>query len=672
MTEQPACESVTHVVVFQPSGRQGRVTHGSTLLDAARELGVDVDSVCGGRQTCGKCKLLVQTGTFAKPGISSDLAHLTPPDATETAYSQRHAAAWALNARLSCAACVLGDVLVDVPPESTRHKQIVGKDARDIAVNVESPLRQVFVEVQPHVLGERDGDWERLQQALAHEWRLHDLRIDLPALRTLSAALRAGKHKVTVTLANGQEVLDIRAGFHDALYGLAVDIGSTSIAAHLCDLRNGVIRATASAMNPQISYGEDLMSRVSYAMMHSDGLAKMNAAVIGALNSLATEAAAKAGIAPEDIFDVVLVGNTVMHHILLGIDPVDLGAAPFTLSTHAALDLKARDLGLRINPAASVHIPALEAGHVGADNVAVLVAETPENLDALTLLIDVGTNAEIVLGNRAGLWSCSSPTGPAFEGAQIAHGQRAAPGAIERVRIDRDTGIPRFKVIGDTRWSDEGEFKATGICGSGIIEVVAELFLAGLLLPDGRFRSEPPHPLLKFEGPKGAYILVGADRSTSGRAITVTQDDVRNIQLAKAALYAGCKLLMRQCGVKSVDAIVLAGAFGSYIDPLHAMTLGLIPDCPLEHVRAVGNAAGDGARILLLNKTRRAEAMRLARAVNYIETAIDPNFQDAFVGAMHLPHMSDEFPNLERHVTLPKRPVAADRVSRRERRRAGS
>jgi uncharacterized 2Fe-2S/4Fe-4S cluster protein (DUF4445 family) len=664
--------SESHLVVFQPSGRQGRIAAGTSLLEAARVLGVDVDSVCGGRQTCGKCKLLVEDGAFAQYGIASAAAHLSAPGIDELDYARRHTAKWSPTARLSCAACISGDVLVSVPPESTRRKQVVSKQARDIAIEIDPLLRQVYVAVEPHALGARDGDWERLQQALQREWGypLGALRIDLPALRMITAALRTGKHNVTVTIWNDSDVIDIRAGFHEGLYGLAVDVGSTTIAAHLCDLSSGAVLATASVMNPQVTYGEDLMSRVSYAMMHADGLRKMHDAIINGLNTLFAEAAHKAGVPLDALYDVVLVGNSVMHHIVLGIDPVELGAAPFTLSTHAALDLKARDLGLVLAPGAQVHLLALEAGHVGADNLAVLLAEAPERADAMSLIIDVGTNAEIVLGNKDGLWSCSSPTGPAFEGAQITHGQRAAPGAIERVRIDRETGLPRFKLIGDAVWSDgprDAHVQATGICGSGIIEVIAELFLAGLVLPDGRMRSDPPHPRLRFHGAKGEYVLATPEQSATGKAITVTQDDVRNIQLGKAALYAGCKLLMKHSGVSAPDRIVLAGAFGTFIDPQHAMVLGLIPDCDLSKVSAVGNAAGDGARIALLNKQRRRESAQLARSVHYIETAIDPDFQDAFVAAMHLPHMRDAFPNLSTVVELPVH-AAATRANRRERR----
>jgi uncharacterized 2Fe-2S/4Fe-4S cluster protein (DUF4445 family) len=681
----------THLVIFQPSGRQGQIADGTTLLDAARQLGVDVDSICGGRQTCGKCKVLLETGAFAKHAIESAAAHATAAGAEEREYFTQRGWGGPNGARLSCAACVVGDLLVTVPPESQSHKQIIRKSASERVIAIDPVLRQVFVEVEPHRLGERQGDWERLQDALRREWALDELRIDLQALRLLGPALKAGKQRVTVVVWNAAEVIDVRAGYHEGLYGLAVDVGSTTVAAHLCDLHTGAVLATEAMMNPQVTFGEDLMSRVSYVMMHDDGLQKMHAAIIAGLNKLAGLAAHAAGLRARDIHELVVVGNTVMHHILLGLDPTDLGGAPFTLASHAPIDIKARELGLKLHPGANVHFMPLEAGHVGSDNVGVLVAEAPDQQDAIMLVIDVGTNAEILLGNRERLLSCSSPTGPAFEGAQIAHGQRAAPGAIERVRIDRATGVPRFKVIGKDAWSDAlppDEIGATGICGSGIIEAVAELFMAGMLRADGRFApgvgsweledggSSPnpqlptPNSRLRWNGAKAEYILATADQTATGREIVVTQDDVRNIQLAKGALYAGCKLLMRRRGVAQVDKIVLAGAFGNYIDPLHGMVLGLFPDCALDQVYAVGNAAGDGARIVLLSKARRAEAVLAARRVEYVETAIDPAFQDEFVGAMHLPHMTDAFPHLDVLNILPARgAVAEDDRARRRRER---
>jgi len=545
-----------------------------------------------------------------------------------------------------------------------------------IAVN--PAVRQVYVVVDTAELGEHRGDWGRLQDGLAAQWQLSTLTIDLLALRKLQAVLRKGKWKVTVILWQEREVIDILPGYHEGIYGLAVDIGSTTIAAHLCDLRTGAILATEVAMNPQVAYGEDLMSRVSYAMMHKDGLEKMHTAVLETLNKLAARAARAAGLQARDIHEAVFVGNTTMIHILLGINPQELGGAPFALANREAMDMKARELGLRLHKSAYVHVLPAEAGHVGADNVAVLLAEEPHHQDKMTLTVDVGTNAEIVLGNREQLYSASSPTGPAFEGAQISYGMRAAPGAIERVRIDPQTKIARFRVIGEERWSDKWQIGAdtlpeeqpnhlaAGICGSGIIEVVAELFVVGALAPDGRFNPTfAEHPHFQWHGRKGAYILATSEQTTTGEPILVTQADVRNIQLAKAALYAGCKLLMNRAAVQQVDRIVLAGAFGSYIDPQYAMILGLIPDCELSRVTAVGNAAGDGARIALLNKEKRLEAQEIARSVTYIETAVDPEFQNEFVAAIHLPHANDAFPHLKG--LLP--PVTAVVNEKRKRRR---
>ncbi len=645
------------LVIFMPAGRRGRVTPGQSLLDAARQVGVEIESICGGRLTCGKCKVVVEHGRFPKHAITSTADHLTPPGDEEVALLARMGVNG--DGRLACAACVTGDVLVFVPDESRAHKQVIRKSATERVIEVNPAVRQVYVEVDEAELGEHRGDWGRLQAALARQWQLTELTIDLLALRKLQERLRAGKWKVTVILWQEREVIDVLPGYHEGIVGLAVDIGSTTIAGHLCDLRTGAILATESTMNPQVVYGEDLMSRVSYAMTHKDGLEKMHTAVIETLNKLAARAAKETGLQSRDIHEMVVVGNTTMMHIFLGINPQELGGAPFALANREAMDVKARELGLRLHPAANVHILPAEAGHVGADNVAVLLAEEPYNQDEMMLIVDVGTNAEIVLGNRERLFSASSPTGPAFEGAQISYGMRAAPGAIERVRIDPETKIARFRVIGEARWSDAwpvGEAAleaqpahlAAGICGSGIIEAVAELFVVGILMPDGRFNPTlEHHPRMQWHGRKGAYILATAEQSANGQPILVTQDDVRNIQLAKAALYAGCKLLMGRAGVERVDRILLAGAFGSYIDPQYAMILGLIPDCDLARVTAVGNAAGDGARIALLNREKRLEGQRVAKEVTYLETAVHPNFQDEFVAALHLPHARDPFPHLQ-------------------------
>jgi uncharacterized 2Fe-2S/4Fe-4S cluster protein (DUF4445 family) len=647
-----------HTLILMPSGRRGKIEAGTTLLDAAQSLGVEIESICGGRQTCVKCLVKIEQGEFDKHGIRSTEGHASPISEVERQLLDETGHP---DLRLACAACIQGDLLVSVPEESRAQKQMIRKSATDRLIEVKPTVRQVYIEVERAELGKHRGDWGRVQDALADQWELPDLSIDLHVLRKLQKALRKGKWTLTVTIWNNERVIDVQPGYDEGAYGLAVDVGSTTIACYLCDLRTGELLATEAMMNPQVSYGEDLMSRISYTVNRPDGLGKLHGAVIDAINKLANEAARAAGVARRSIYEIVLVGNTTMTHILLGISPEEIGHSPFALANRSAMDFNARDLGLRLNPTANAHILPAEAGHVGADNVGVLLAEEPYLEDKIILTIDVGTNAEIVLSSPEWMYSASSPTGPAFEGGQISSGMRAAPGAIERVRIDPDTLEPRFRVVGEGRWSDEWQLDAdadteqqprhlaAGICGSGIIEVVAELYLTGLLTPDGRFNPEIDSDRLQWDssGKRGAFILADEKQSSSGKPILITQEDVRNIQLAKGALYAGAKLLMMRAGVERVDQITLAGAFGSYIDPKHAMILGLIPDCELEHVYAVGNAAGDGARIALLNHEKRALAQEISTRVRYIETAVDPDFQEEFVMAMHIPHQRDPFPHLE-------------------------
>ncbi|HKJ40296.1 MAG TPA: ASKHA domain-containing protein [Anaerolineales bacterium] len=670
----------THTLILMPSGRHGEVEHDTTVLEAARQLGVEIESICGGRQTCEKCRVIVEEGHFDKHGITSSEEHLSAHTPKEIELLEKLGTP---EQRLSCNAHIRGDVLITVPEGSRAKKQIIRKTATVRTIEIAPVVRQIYVEVDVARLGEHRGDWGRLQDALAEQWNLKDLDIDLQALRRLQATLRKKDWAVTATIWNEREVIDIQPGYQEGAYGLAVDVGSTTVASYLCDLRTGELLATESMMNPQVSFGEDLMSRISFAMNRRDGLDKMHKAILDTINTLASRAARAAGIRSQQIHEITLAGNTTMTHILLGINPVELGGAPFALANRDAMDIKARELGLRLHPGAYAHILPSQAGHVGADNVGVLIAEQPYLQDRIILTVDVGTNAEIVLSSKDWMYSASSPTGPAFEGGQISAGMRAAPGAIERVRIDSESKLARFRVIGEERWSDawqlgadvsleaQPKHLAAGICGSGIIEVVAELFLAELLTPDGRFNPKIECASMQWDQKKrqGAYVLATADQTSSGKPLLITQNDVRNIQLAKAALYAGAKLLMMRANVDSVDEVILAGAFGNYIDPKHASILGLIPDCDLEKVHAVGNAAGDGARIVLLNRQKRAEAQQIAYQVRYIETAVDEDFQNEFVKAMHIPHQSDPYPHLEgilpKKTTLPLRRERRHRRSRR-------
>jgi len=658
----------THKLILMPSGRQGQVPHGTDLLDAARSLGVELESICGGRQTCGKCQVIVEEGSFAKHAVTSSVDHLSPVGPVEADYCQANKIA---GRRLACAAQVVGDLLIVVPEESQARKQFIAKAAGERAIDVQPAIRPYYLEISAATLETRPGAWERLRLSLAADWKLSVDSFAPTLLAELPSAFNGERGKLTVQVWQDREVLRAQAGYREAAYGLAIDIGSTTVVAHLCDLRTGALRSTQVAMNPQVRYGEDLMSRVSYAMHEAQGTERMHRAIVRTLNELSELACTAAGIAVEDVLDVVLVGNPIMHHLALGIDPSDLGGAPFALTVSGPVDGRAADIGLRLHPAARLHALPCIAGHVGADHVAVLLAEAPHESDEVSLVVDVGTNAEISVGNRRRIVCASSPTGPAFEGAQITHGQRAAPGAVERVRIDAATLEPRWKVIGHDDWlSGDGAAPsaalATGICGSGIIEAVAELRMAGLLRPDGLFDGARPTPRLRRRGRTFEYVLVGAAASATGSDIVITQSDVRAIQLAKAALYAGASLLLRRLGIDRVDRVLLAGAFGSYVSPLHAMALGLIPDCDLSRVTAVGNAAGDGARIALLNRQARLEAERLAGWVEHVQIATDPAFQDTFVAALALPHASDPFPHLEGLLPEPAPALVAPGGRRRQ------
>jgi uncharacterized 2Fe-2S/4Fe-4S cluster protein (DUF4445 family) len=667
------------LVVFTPSGRRGRFPVGTPVLQAARSLGVDIDSVCGGRGLCGRCQVLVAEGEFAKHGVRSAADHLSPFCAVERAYCET--TPLEAGRRLSCSALLQGDVVIDVPATSQVHRQVVRKDAEARDIELDPSIRLHFVEVQEPDMHDPSGDLRRLEDALEFEWRLTGLQCDVRMLQQLQQALRKGQWKVTVAIHGDTHIVAVWPGFRERIYGLAIDIGSTTIAAHLCDLGSGEVVAAAGLMNPQIRFGEDLMSRVSYSMMNPGGDEEMTAAVRAALNQLAAEVSQQAGITPAEILEATFVGNPIMHHLLLGISPVELGGAPFALATDQSITLWAVEIDFQIHRNARIYVLPCIAGHVGADAAGVVLAERPDLGEETTLLVDVGTNAEIVLGNNKRLLACSSPTGPAFEGAQISCGQRAAPGAVERVRIDRATLEARYKVIGCDLWSDEPGFEAaiaatgvTGVCGSGIIEAIAEMFLAGVIRHDGVVNGSAGgdagdgtarSPRIISDGRTFAYELRAAH---DGRpALRITQNDVRAIQLAKAALYAGVRLLMERMGVVQVDRIRLAGAFGSHIDVKYAMVLGMIPDCALDKVSSAGNAAGTGARMALLDRRARADIEQLVRRVEKIETAVEPRFQEFFVEAMAIPHLNAPCENLRQAVELPARAAVSSDAPRARR-----
>ena len=641
-------------IVFQPSGRRGEIEAGKSVLEAARTLGVGIEAACGGARVCGKCRVIVETGRFEKLNLVSSADHVSPVGDVEKKFLT--AEELSRGYRLACNAFLSGDLVVTVPEESRSAKQVILEKGRERKIEIRPAVRNITVTLPAASLSDFRDDRQRLLDALEKETGLKHLSVDYPVLKELPQILRDGSWTVTATLWQEKEVIRVAPGTRKTSLGAAVDVGTTTLAAFLCDLTTGEVLAKASRMNPQIGYGEDVLARISYAASETDGREKLQASIIEALNALTADMTEKAGFSASDVDEMVLVYNTAMHHLALGLDPRYVGRAPFAPAVSAPLDVKARDLGVKINPSGNVHSLPVEAGFVGADNMAVLLAEEPYNGDKIKLIIDIGTNGEIDLGNKNRLLSTSCATGPALEGAQIAFGMRAAPGAIERVKIDPISHEPSYKVIGQDEWypvpcdrhSTVQKSGAQGICGSGVIDAIAAMHKAGVISKAGRINAKLDTPRVRRgESGKLEYVLAWAQETAVGKDIVITQADIRAVQLAKAALYVGAEYLMEKLGVDHVDEVILAGAFGSYIDKESAMAIGMFPDCDLSRVRAVGNAAGDGARIALLAVGKRRDAASVARQVEFVETAIEPDFQKKFMDAIAIPHAKHEFSHLK-------------------------
>ena len=655
-------------IAFMPSGKRGNFPEGTKILAAARELGVDIDTVCGGRALCGRCQVEFIEGEFAKHGISSKHSNISARSDAETKFATRKNLG--SQRRLSCQSRLLGDIVVDVPQESQLHQQLVRKEFEATEITINASIHLHYIELADNCSTKRTNALNQIKKALKDQWSLTDLNFIVEDWKTILPILKEGEGKCTVAVRNKKELIAIFPGFVESCFGAAIDIGSTTIAINLCNLTDGSIESNQGSMNPQIRFGEDLMSRVSYCMQNPGSQEKLTQAVRTAVNELIHKACDVTKINPELILEITIVGNPVMHHLFLGFDPVPLGLLPFTLATDKALHLRAEDLGIDINKHAGVYVLPCLAGHVGADAAAVILTEKPYRQKEINLIVDVGTNAEIIVGNQDKLLAASSPTGPAFEGAQINSGQRAAPGAIERVRINPENFEPKFKVIGSEYWSDEIEFEEsikkigiTGICGSGIIEAVAGMYLAGIISQDGLMNKSLINKTERLiqQGRTFSYFL---HRGTP--EVLITQNDIRAIQLAKAALYAGAKLLMDKLSVEKVDKIRLAGAFGSHIDVKYAMILGMIPDCKVDMVTSAGNAASTGARMALLDTVSRDEIENEIRKIEKIETAIETKFQEYFVHAMAIPHQIDDFSELSKIVNLPEKIISQKPKRRRQ------
>ncbi len=669
------------MVIFQPSGRRGEVPKGINLIEASRLLGVDIEALCGEKKVCGKCIVRVEEGHFEKYNVTSSKDHVSPWLEEEEKFinAERKEKGF----RLGCVAKVEGDLLIFVPEESRAGKQVVSKAARDIHIDHNPAVKVYFVEVDPPTFEEPLGDFERVCRGLEREHGLTNLTVDIFALRQLPDALRDGKWSVTCSVWNDREIIRFRPGKVEHSYGIAIDVGTTTVAGYFCDLTTMEVLDTVSMMNPQCKYGEDVMARITFHMTTPGGLQRMSDDIIEGLNELIDKAIngtyppkkkikkKKGDKSPveyeevpeegktylrlkrEDVEDITIGFNTAMHHILLNLNPEYVGLAPFPPVIHHSMDIKARDLGIGIAPSAYLFVLPIEAGFVGADNVGVLICEQPYKGEENQLIIDIGTNGELVLGNRHKLISSSCATGPALEGAQLAFGMRAAPGAIERINIDPDTHDVDYKVIGRDAWrkfSEPKDMKAKGICGSGILDVLAELYSSGVIKKSGIFNKKALKDNPRFrrnpDTDQPEFVLAWADESSIDKDIVITQKDIRQIQLAKGALYAGCKLMVIRMGLDKVDTVKIAGAFGTHVDRAKALTMGLFPDCEIEKIKGVGNAAGDGCRCALLDVKKRVEANWCSRNVEYVELTVEPNFEQEFMEAMQMPHMTDEFPNL--------------------------
>jgi len=644
-------EKKTHKVIFQPSGSRGEVEDGKSILEASRELGVDIESICGEKRTCGKCKVRIEDGFFERFGVTSAAEHVTPWRPVEDKFftPERRAEGY----RLACVAKVHGDLIVFVPEEARAGGQVVRKGVTDRKINVNPSIFAHYIEMSPPTLHDPLGDYERVCDALKEQHGVDQPILDYRVLLAMPDLLREAQWKVTVCVWNGgpaPEIVKIYPGKPERILGLAVDVGTTSVAAYLCDLQTGEVINYDSMMNPQVPYGEDVMSRITYAMSHDDGIHKLKAAITEGLNTIAARVTEAVGFTHRDILELAIVFNTAMHHCFLGIYPEHLGLAPYAPALHHSINIKARDLGLNFAEGANVFVLPNEAGFVGADNVGVLIAEEPYNKDDKQLIIDIGTNGELIMGNREKLISSSCATGPALEGAHIHFGMRAAPGAIEKIYINPETKEPRYKVIGKEEWNDQMDPESVGvkgICGSGIIDGVAEMFKAGIIDKTGKFNKDQDTVRVRKGEQGDEYVLAWANETSIGRDVTMTIKDIRAVQLAKGAMYAGAKIMMSKLGYETLDRVVLAGAFGSFIDREESLTIGMFPDVPVTKAYAVGNAAGDGARMALLDATKRAEADLWARKVEYVELSVEPAFEKEFMMAMHLPHMKDKFPHLQ-------------------------
>jgi uncharacterized 2Fe-2S/4Fe-4S cluster protein (DUF4445 family) len=611
-----------HFIDFEPIGRRGESPAGATLIEHAHNLGIDLVSLCGGMGACGRCRVQILDGDVSEP-TTAELEFLTQEEITQ-------------GYRLACCTVPHSDCKVRVPPESLSSPQRLQIEGEELPVAPNPLIKACLISLSPPTLHDLRSDAGRIVNALKQQHSIKGARMDIDVLRQFSPYLRehvdpvSGKWRVQ-TVIRDREIIGLLEPDIPPL-GLAVDLGTTKIAVYLLDLCAGQTLASHGLMNPQIAYGEDIITRIAYAGKDESHAALLRELVVEGINETAAKMCANVGAKPFHIADAVIVGNTAMHHIFLGLHLKQLACSPYVPAVTSALDVKARDTGLEIMPGSYVHLMANVAGYVGADHVAMLLATMIDQQPGVTLAIDIGTNTEICLRHEGTLTSTSCASGPAFEGAHIKHGMRAANGAIEHLRILEDR--LEYQTIGGV--------PPVGLCGSGILDAMAQLYLVGVLDKQGRMRD---HPRVRTTDGVREFILVDKDelpKETDGGAsrhpITIAQKDVRELQLAKGAMRAGIELLLHANDVEidEIDKVIVAGAFGTYIDIASAITIGMLPELPLDRFHQVGNAAGIGAKIALISQTKRDEARALAERIEYLELAAHPQFQSTFAHSMFI------------------------------------
>ena len=619
------------MIVFLPYGRRLKASKNETLLKVASKGGIEIQSLCGGRGLCGRCKVIVREG-------NENLSPFTEPE--EKILTKKELLE---GYRLACQTRVIRkrEIKIEIPAESRLDKQRLLEEGVERSIQLKPAVKKIVLTLRSPTLKDVKPDVERLLEKI-QEKTGREPKICYETLKSVPLALREGGWTVTITLWLEKEVICVEAGERKrGIYGLAVDIGTTKLAVYLTDLESGRTIATASDMNPQILYGEDVISRISFISEKISNLKILQRTIVKGINNLITEVCNKARIKNSEICDMTVVGNTAMHHIFLGVPPKYISLSPYPAVIGSSVNIRARDLGVKINKGAYIHVLPVIAGFVGADAVADILATGIHESKEKSMLIDIGTNTEIVLSDGKDLYACSCASGPAFEGAHIAHGIRAVEGAIERVWIDPETFEPKYKTIGNK--------KPKGICGSAIVDIVAEMLKTGIIKHNGTFNKEIETSRLRKRDGNLEFIIAYSPETWTGRDIVVTQRDIREIQLAKAAIYAGTSILMKKVGIKpqELERIYIAGAFGNYIDPESAQTVGMYPETPLDRVKFVGNTAGSGARMTLLSTEVRETANRIARKVHYLELGADPDFQKEFLKATYLPHMDPQrFPKI--------------------------